>query len=337
MGVLVRKLVTMKSIYSILILLLLVQYSESQISAKPQVTSYNQDEAKTLFTLSAGAYALNPEPCVARAFPVNSKYLLFNNHSETCDASGNPCSFYTVVSDIDHTIIIVFRGTKTKSQLLREGVSTLKDGVDFYGMGKVNKYFFKAHNILWDDVVKVFDVPQYKNYKLKITGHSLGGALASLAAMRSQIEGYKQSSDITIITFGEPRTGTYNWAMNYDRLIPKSYRVVNSMDVVPHSPACKKDKNSDRVKFVKDDSYPCLVNPGDFPYQHGTEIWYPTGMNSSDLFYECLGAPKNEDFDCSDQLSFELSKYSAYLADHRHYFDQKITAYGKLGEKKFIK
>lgn len=52
---------------------------------------------------------------------------------------------------------------------------------------------------------------------------------------------------------------------------------------------------------------------------------YPTGMKPNDTYYECLGTPKNEDFTCSDSLSFELSKYETYISDHRHYFDHKVS------------
>uniref|UniRef100_A0A0K0FYI4 Lipase_3 domain-containing protein n=1 Tax=Strongyloides venezuelensis TaxID=75913 RepID=A0A0K0FYI4_STRVS len=305
--------------------------SLAQKPAAPLKTKYNQNEAKVLFMLSAGAYSINPEPCIARTFRPDLGYILFNNHSESCDSGGNICSFYTIVSQNERKIIIVFRGTKTKQQLLREGISSLQNGIDFYGVGLVNRYFFKAHNILWDDIIKVYDDPKYNGYKVYITGHSLGGALASLAAIRTQIEGYRSSDDITLYTFGQPRVGSPKFAFEFDRLVPKSWRVVHRLDIVPHLPACAKDLNSRLIKFKNDDSKPCNPYGGNYPYHHGTEIWYPTGMSENDTFYECTGSPINEDFSCSDSLSFEVSKYSTYISDHRHYFEHKITSFGKLG------
>uniref|UniRef100_A0A0N4ZLX3 Lipase_3 domain-containing protein n=1 Tax=Parastrongyloides trichosuri TaxID=131310 RepID=A0A0N4ZLX3_PARTI len=318
----------------IILLIILFNLTTTILPQRPAMairTGYNQDEAKMLFMLSAGAYSINPEPCVARTFSPTTKYILFNNHTETCDSGGNICSFYTIVSEIEKKIIITFRGTKNKDQLLREGLASLRDGIDFYGVGLVNRYFFKAHNTLWDDVIKIYENPAYNGFKVYITGHSLGGALAALAAIRTQIEGYRSSEDITLYTFGEPRVGSPKFAFEFDRLIPKSWRVVHRLDIVPHLPACEKDKNSRLVKFSKDDSKPCNPYAGEYPYHHGTEIWYPTGMGENDTYYECTGSPKNEDFDCSDSLSFELSKYSTYISDHRHYFDHKITSFGKLG------
>lgn len=42
-------------------------------------------------------------------------------------------------------------------------------------------------------------------------------------------------------------------------------------------------------------------------------------------YYECLGTPRNEDFHCSDSLSFEISKYETFIYDHRHYFGHKVA------------
>lgn len=47
-------------------------------------------------------------------------------------------------------------------------------------------------------------------------------------------------------------------------------------------------------------------------------------MSNNSKFYECLGIPKNEDFDCSNSLSFEFSKFKTYVYDHRHYFNHRV-------------
>ncbi|KIH47439.1 hypothetical protein ANCDUO_22501, partial [Ancylostoma duodenale] len=50
---------------------------------------------------------------------------------------------------------------------------------------KVIKYFKNGHNVLWPQVEQVLTNPKYANYKATFTGHSLGGALAALAAART--------------------------------------------------------------------------------------------------------------------------------------------------------
>lgn len=53
-------------------------------------------------------------------------------------------------------------------------------------------------------------------------------------------------------------------------------------------------------------------------------------MKNGSQFYECLGTPKNEDFNCSNGHSFKLSNHEKYIFDHRHYFDVKVYNFKKL-------
>ena len=47
-------------------------------------------------------------------------------------------------------------------------------------------------------------------------------------------------------------------------------------------------------------------------------------MHEGAEYFECVGEPKNEDFSCSDSLTFELSKHDTYVSDHRHYFGHQV-------------
>uniref|UniRef100_A0A915E9G2 Fungal lipase-like domain-containing protein n=1 Tax=Ditylenchus dipsaci TaxID=166011 RepID=A0A915E9G2_9BILA len=168
------------------------------------------------------------------------------------------------------------------------------------------------------------------NYHVTFTGHSLGGALASLASIRTVLDNFRRSDQIKLYTFGQPRVGCSSFAFKHDELVPHSFRVVNRLDIVPHLPACAKNRLDPRVQD-EHDSKPCDPEASGIAYHHGTEIWYPNGMGPSNRYYECLGTPKNEDFHCSDSLLFELSKYETYIFDHRHYFEHKVPSFGKLG------
>ncbi|KAH7724951.1 Lipase family protein [Aphelenchoides avenae] len=295
----------------------------------PKRTQYNEQYAKQLLNLAAGAYSLTPEVCVNRTLPQAHQWKLYTSSLQRCDAYSSSCSYYIVISNSTREVIVVFRGTKTKKQLFIEGWQSLQPGLDFFGVGKVNRYFFHALGTLWAGIEPVLADPAYKNYHVTFTGHSLGGALASLGAIRTVLDGHRPSNQIKLYTFGQPRVGTAQFAAKHDELVPHSFRVVHRLDIVPHMPACDKTLDDPRVE-PKDDSKPCDPH-GDKAYHHGTEIWYPQGMGPGAQYFECLGTPKNEDFDCSDSLSFELSKYETYIADHRHYFDHKVPSYGKLG------
>lgn len=67
-----------------------------------------------------------------------------------------------------------------------------------------------------------------------VTGHSLGAALATLFVMENAS---KKKFDITTsCTFASPRVGTLEFARAFDQLPITSWRIVNTLDVVPKLP-----------------------------------------------------------------------------------------------------
>jgi len=67
------------------------------------------------------------------------------------------------------------------------------------------------------------------------TGHSLGGALATLCAVDIQ---YNFSDKIMIeaYTYGAPKVGNEGFQNSYNQRVPNSYRLVHGMDIVPELP-----------------------------------------------------------------------------------------------------
>ena len=62
------------------------------------------------------------------------------------------------------------------------------------------------------------------------TGHSLGGALATLAAfdIRKKLLHSKQRDvEVTCYTFAAPRTGNHAFAQDYNALIPDTWSIIN--------------------------------------------------------------------------------------------------------------
>jgi lipase (class 3) len=67
-----------------------------------------------------------------------------------------------------------------------------------------------------------------------VTGHSLGSALATLFVMENAL---KRKFDITTsCTFASPRVGNLEFARAFDQLPIDSWRIVNTLDVVPKLP-----------------------------------------------------------------------------------------------------
>lgn len=67
-----------------------------------------------------------------------------------------------------------------------------------------------------------------------IVGHSLGGALAALAALEIQRE--HPNSQLTCYTFGCPRVGNHAFAEEFDAAVPDTWAVINGLDPIPWVP-----------------------------------------------------------------------------------------------------
>ena len=70
-------------------------------------------------------------------------------------------------------------------------------------------------------------------YRVVVTGHSLGAALASLtiADLASEIR-----APMYLFNFGCPRVGDLNFAAWFSTFIPNRNRVTHYKDIVPHCP-----------------------------------------------------------------------------------------------------
>lgn len=68
------------------------------------------------------------------------------------------------------------------------------------------------------------------------TGHSLGGALATLCAIDIQYNYAEKIPQIEAYTYGSPKVGNDGFRNSYHRRVPNSYRFVNGLDIVADLP-----------------------------------------------------------------------------------------------------
>lgn len=102
--------------------------------------------------------------------------------------------------------------------------------MDWIAGGKVSKYFGDGFLRLWDQGMKddfVTLLNKYPNYEVWVTGHSLGGALASLAASYIISTNLVTQDKIKLITYGEPRVGEKNYASAHDNQLGYAFRVTH--------------------------------------------------------------------------------------------------------------
>lgn len=112
---------------------------------------------------------------------------------------------------------------------------------------------------------------KYRNASIWVTGHSLGGAIATMAALdfRDTFGRLDQ-----FYSFGEPRPGNSNFSLHVKLSLQNYYRVIHYADIVPHYPP------QGLLDY----------------YQAGIQIWYTENMQS---YKECL----TEDPNCANSIA----------------------------------
>ncbi|DBB14802.1 TPA: hypothetical protein ACH3X3_004411 [Trebouxia sp. C0006] len=77
--------------------------------------------------------------------------------------------------------------------------------------------------------------PHAKPLKIYVTGHSLGGALATLAAFdikQALLKANRGEVKLLCYSFGAPRTGSHAFANDYNKVVPDTWSIINNQDVV---------------------------------------------------------------------------------------------------------
>ena len=160
-------------------------------------------------------------------------------------------------------------------------------------------------------------VQKYPTATIKVTGHSLGGALANLTAMTILKNGYEVEM---MLNFGQPRVGDKAYAAFSDAKIPNQWRMVNHKDIVPHLPPSEFPfsfyHTSTEVYEDKDGNY-TVCQPGE-DKNCSDQFW--TYSISDHLTYmdQCMGSTCGQ---CPASSLHDLDVSSEYMAPHSDEFE----------------
>ncbi len=137
-----------------------------------------------------------------------------------------------VVGD-EEKIIIAFRGTKetldwaANSKLFQETWTATRK------IGKVHIGFYQAFTSVCSKMEDYIKLLRTNDQPIWVTGHSLGGALATLAAAHIELQMSNEFETAGGYTFGQPRVGNDDFADAFDeRLKGRFFRIMNKNDVV---------------------------------------------------------------------------------------------------------
>ncbi|GLW11490.1 hypothetical protein Misp01_66180 [Microtetraspora sp. NBRC 13810] len=139
------------------------------------------------------------------------------------------------VAASDRMIIAAFRGTQPLE--LRDWLSDANVLMTPYSAGgTIHAGFYQALDVVHAELRDTIAKWRTDDQTLWFTGHSLGGALAMIAAARTYFEDPALLAD-GVYTFGQPRTCDPDLAAAYDKVFRgRMLRFVNNNDVVARLP-----------------------------------------------------------------------------------------------------
>lgn len=133
-----------------------------------------------------------------------------------------------VLSKKNKMITLAFRGTESNSF---KDIKSDANGklVSCNSGGKIHSGFKEAYEQVSLDIQNEIKKDEYSSFPLFITGHSLGGALATVAAKKLN----HKPGIAACYTYGSPRVGDEDWIKNIKTPI---HRIVNAADSVTMLP-----------------------------------------------------------------------------------------------------
>ncbi|REE66963.1 triacylglycerol lipase [Paenibacillus taihuensis] len=165
-------------------------------------------------------------------FLVPESYRVVGSFSAASFA-GNEEPFGFVIES-PQAVVLAFRGTSSTTDWVTDMIA---QQTAFKPLSKksvmTHRGFTEVYMSARDQIFRLLDqVPSDK--PLFVTGHSLGGALATLASLDIAVN--RKPDTIITYTYGAPRSGDPAFVRAYNAAVPISFRIQNEFDVVPHLP-----------------------------------------------------------------------------------------------------
>ncbi len=163
----------------------------------------------------------------------NAKVTLLPSETKGIDTQA------AVLYQEEHSrIFLAFRGSDSKD----DWRSNIQFRQQIYPYGdesktdvRLHRGFMAAYFAVRDRVLDV--MKQHPSATVIVTGHSLGGALATVAALDVQYNITQHTQQpLAVYSFGAPRVGNAALVESFEQRVPHSYRYVYGHDLVTHIP-----------------------------------------------------------------------------------------------------
>ncbi|KAN0116380.1 alpha/beta-hydrolase [Russula decolorans] len=211
---------------------------------------------------------------------------------------------FVVRDDRRREIVVAFRGSHELANMVTDGnlvlIPLVSRGIEKNNTALVHAGFLISYNSVRAVVVHVVrdQLLAYPNYTVVISGHSLGGALASIAAL--SVKSNFPSAAVRLFTYGQPRTGDAAYADLVEDIVGRN--------------------NIFRGKFLflrVPNGVPTMVPETLGYHHHAREYWQFEEPASSSTIRRCEG---QEDPKCSHSIPS-----TGINPAHIVYFGQAMT------------
>lgn len=183
------------------------------------------ENALTLVHASAAAY--QGDPTLYEHWPMLNMDHVATFPMEEFTADEHLGSTNGFVASNSQHLIIAFRGSDDVFDLAVNLTASQKP-TEIYE-GAVHEGFGRALEGVWMEIRTLLGSLDFAGQSIWITGHSLGGALATLTAKKLA----QFMEPVHCVTFGQPRVGDPEFFQNYQ---VQHHRFVNEHDMIPKLP-----------------------------------------------------------------------------------------------------
>ncbi len=154
----------------------------------------------------------------------------------------------------DDTIFVAYRGTSLSkikevyNDSRANQIPLEMDTIDGPKDMKIHEGFLREFLISESDMIVKLSNYENENRKIVFCGHSLGGATASIAALKLASKG---KENISCITFGTPKVFSKETAQEFDKYVP-CIRINDVKDPIPNYPIARLNYGHAGVEILTD-------------------------------------------------------------------------------------
>jgi hypothetical protein len=218
-------------------------------------------------------------------------------------------------------VAIAYRGTKDIYDMMYDSNIMLATSNELLPEGgRIHSGFYNAFKDSWSSLYKILATHaseqevEIKGLKFNLTGHSMGGSLAKIAALC--LNKTENAEDIHIATFGDPRV--------FDLTASEIYN--NALQ-----------EKTIRVTQHRQDPVPALA-PGSFGYAHvGAQLRVEAPQTHSvhkiDGYYQAINRMEEKDFKSNNDVSLfyypvrALSQVNRMILGNAQYYANNLSEY----------